>query len=350
MVYCLLCTGIFAQSSKKDTIYLTIYNTGGKYMLKRAPYGEQLPKTDSIKEMVVAVDSFTTKEVKVAKNFVPKTNAEIEKLAPSKKTKPDEPVKPSDADIAKAKTNAAKRTCFISQKDLKGKIVLIDYDKGCDQTDKCLQAQKAGAAGIVIIYDPTKKDSDDLQSEEYDNDMKIPVFAVTSKQGDSIRMHLPSRVALYIKKPKATTKTQSLMTDTTDNRQRTTDNGQRTLDNGLQTTDNGQQTSEIGVSAKDALNFQLNGGVSDNSTDSRKISVSPNPAKDFLEVRNNFDGAQSVRVTAINAGGVSVYSQLIGASSGIHKIDTSEWESGVYMIAIDKEGSLLHMEKAVVAH
>ncbi len=234
---------IFAQASKTDTIYLTVYNTGGSYMLKRAPYGEQTPKTDSVKEMVAATDSFSQKDNKVAADFKPKTNKEIELLAPTNKTKPDLRVKPTVADIAKVLANAAKRTCKISEKNLKGKIVLIDYDKGCDQTDKCVQAQKAGAAAIIVIFDVTNKVTDNLQSEEFDNEIKIPVFAVTSKQGDSIRMHLPSRVALYVKKRKVPEKTQNIT------EQPVKDIGQKTLDVG-------KTTGKDSLSKEQALSVQ----------------------------------------------------------------------------------------------
>ena len=324
----------FAQASKTDTVYLAVYNTGGSFMLKRAPYGEQTPKTDSVKEMVVTADSFVVKDNKVDASFKPKTNAEIEKLAPSTKKKPDAPVKPTDADIAKIKANAAKRTCFISEKNLKNKIVLIDYDKGCDQTDKCVQAQKAGAAAIIIIYDPTKKDDDKLQSEEFDNDIKIPVFAVTSKQGDSIRMHLPSRVALFVKKPKTTAKTQNAMIDTVKDVRRWT-------------LDNGKATAKDSASEVKALSIQ-----NDSATFSKQISITPNPASDFISVKYNFEQQQTARVTVINSAGMSMYTNLIGTAntSGTHNIDTKNWESGVFMIAIDHEGALLHLQKVAVAH
>ena len=322
------------QAAKTDTVYLTVYNSGNTFTLKRAPYGEQMPKTDSVNEMVLATDSFTVKDTKVDKTFVPKTNSEIEKLAPSNKTKPDPLVKPTDADMAKIKNNAAKRTCKISERNLKNKFVLIDYDKGCDQTDKCVQAQKAGAAAIIVIFDATKKDDDKLQSEEFDNDLKIPVFAITSKQGDSLRMHLPSRVALYVKKVKTKTQNQNLEAPPVK------DIGQNTLNVG-------KTGAKDAVSKEQALTVQ-----NDSTSFNKQIAVSPNPAKDFINVRYNFDQAQAARVTVINSAGMSVYTNLIGTTNaaGTHMIDTKNWESGVFMIAIDHEGTLLHLQKVVVAH
>ena len=325
---------VFAQATKTDTLYLAVYNTGGSFMLKRAPYGEQTPKTDSVKEMVVATDSFVVNTLKLPNGFKPKTNAEIELLAPSNKTKPDAPVKPSAADILKITANAAKRTCFISGKNLKNKIVLIDYDKGCDQTDKCVQAQKAGAAAIIVIFDPTKKITDVLQSEEFDSNIKIPVFAVTSKQGDSIRMHLPSRVALYVKKPKIPAKTQNAMIDTV-------------KDVGRWTLDNKKATAKDSASEVKALTVQ-----NDSASLSKQISISPNPASDFINVQYNFGQQQTARVTVINSIGMNVYTNLIGVtnSGGTHNIETRNWESGVYIVAVDQDGVLLHLQKVAVAH
>ena len=326
--------GFAQQATKTDTIYLAVYNSGTGFMLKRAPYGEQTPKTDSIKEMVEAKDSFIVAPNKVAADFKPKTNAEIAKLLPTSNAKPDAPKKPTDADIARVKAGAAKRTCFISEKNLKGKIVLIDYDKGCDQTDKCVQAQKAGAAAIIVIYDPMKKETDDLQSEEFDNDIKIPVFAVTSKQGDSIRMHLPSRVALYVKKRKTPEKTQNIT------EQPVKDIGQKTLNVG-------KTTGKDSLSKEQALTVQ-----NDSAGFNKQISITPNPANDFISVKYNFEQPQAARVTVINSAGMSVYTNLIGTTNanGTHNINTKNWESGVFMVAVDHEGALLHLQKVVVAH
>ncbi len=60
--------------------------------------------------MVVMADSFVIAPNKVVADFKPKTNADIAKLLPTSNTKTDAPKKPSDADIAKVKTGAAKRT------------------------------------------------------------------------------------------------------------------------------------------------------------------------------------------------------------------------------------------------
>ena len=316
---------VFAQASKTDTIYLAIYNTGNTFVLKRAPYGEQLPKTDSVKEMVVAQDSFVTKLNKIPANFVPKTFAEIEKLLPKGNAKK------TDAEVAAIKANAPKRMCTIATTNLRNKIVLIDYDKGCDQTDKCVQAQKAGAAVIIVIYDATKKDGEDLQSEEFDNDIKIPVFAVTQKQGDSIRAHLPSKVALFVRKIKTLAKTNNLAVQPTD-----------TLSNKTAST-----SSKVQNVNSSTLPVQSEADLFD-----QQFSISPNPATGYINVRCNMPEPQSARIRVISSNGELVYVKEMdaNAASGTNIIDTKNWSSGIYSIAIDHEHTMLHMEKVIVVH
>ncbi len=317
------------QATKTDSIYLTLYNTGGKYLLKRAVYGEQTPKVAIIKDMVLTKDSFVVKTTKLDAGFKPKTSAEMKVFLPTSKT-PPAPVKPAQADIDKAKNNAARRTCIISQKDLKDKIVLIDYDLYCDQSEKCLQAQKAGAAAIIVIFDATKKDNDKLESEGFDDDLKIPVYSVSTKVGDTIRAHLPSKAALWVKgsipvNPKPLI---SLPTDSTKLKK---------IDNVLVAT--ALDSNKIAVT--DAAQF-----LSTN----KNFSVSPNPANGYVTVNYSVENAASVRITLINEGGAEVYTQKNSGSSGSHTIDTKSLGVGIYLCAIDTGGTLVHMQKINIVH
>ena len=95
---------IFAQqATKTDSIYLLLYNTGGRYLLKRAVYGEQTPKTEIIKDMVLTKDSFVVKINKLDAAFKPKTNAELQALLPTSKTS-SALVKSTQADILKPRS------------------------------------------------------------------------------------------------------------------------------------------------------------------------------------------------------------------------------------------------------
>ena len=70
---------IAQQAGTKDTIRLAFYNTGSSFLLKRAPYGEKTPKTELVKEMVIAHDSFVAKPNKELVNVQRKSFADIEK-------------------------------------------------------------------------------------------------------------------------------------------------------------------------------------------------------------------------------------------------------------------------------
>ncbi len=320
---------IAQQATKTDSIYLTLYNTGGKYLLKRAVYGEQTPKVAIIKDMVLTKDSFVVKTNKLDAAFKPKTNAEMQALLPTSKT-PPAPVKPAQGDIDKAKNNAARRTCIISQKDLKDRIVLIDYDTYCDQSEKCLQAQKAGAAAIIVIFDATKKDNDKLESEGFDDNLKIPIYSVSTKVGDTIRAHLPSKAALWVKginpvnpKPLAIAPNDSTKLKKTDN--------------------------VLTAATKDSTNVAPTDAAQFLSTN-KNFSVSPNPANGYVTVNYNVENAASVRITLINEAGAEVYSQKIGADTGSHTIETKSLGQGIYLCAIDTNGTLVHMQKINIAH
>jgi hypothetical protein len=201
---------VMAQTtaSRTDTLRLSVYNTGGVYELKRAPFGEQLPQVGVIKAMVFAEDSFDVKKKEVTKTFKPEDNQQLRvrviEFKPSELNH-----RPTDAEIEKEKlerekvknSNEGKRTCQIAVLGLKDKIVLVDFDKNCDPTFKCLQAQQGGASAVIVIYDTNKKDSIAMARGRYDSQIKIPCFSITRAQGDSLRGMLPSRVALYVPQP-----------------------------------------------------------------------------------------------------------------------------------------------------
>lgn len=204
-VVCLIalafCLPLIAQSgySLADSTWLTVYNTGKRYQLKNAPFGEQKPKKGVIQQMVFAFDSITVKRNDDTKNFKPFTLEEIKaKVKAISPTHPSDPPPPLTAqDIARNAANKGKRTCEIAKMDIKGKVVLIDFDKNCDPTYKCLQAQREGAVLAIVIFDTDKKDSIAMAKGRYADSLRIPCFSMTRSQGDSVRVHLPSKVALF---------------------------------------------------------------------------------------------------------------------------------------------------------
>ena len=51
---------------------------------------------------------------------------------------------------------SGRRTCsLLFPQSVKGKMVIIETDIACDNSEKCFTAQKAGASGIIVIF-PTE--------------------------------------------------------------------------------------------------------------------------------------------------------------------------------------------------
>ena len=149
--------------------------------------------------MVFGADSITVKKNDDTKNFKPFTLAEIKlkvkALTPS--SPHAAPPRLTAQDIEWQAQNKGKRTCELSITDVKGKVVLVDFDQACDPTYKCLQAQRAGATTVIVIFDTDRKDSIAMARGRYADSLRIPCFSMIRSQGDSVRMHLPSKVALF---------------------------------------------------------------------------------------------------------------------------------------------------------
>jgi Secretion system C-terminal sorting domain/PA domain len=184
-----------------DTIYLATYNTGAQFQLKRAPFGEKKPKLDVVKPMVFAEDSIEVKKNVLAKNAKIPDIADLRIKLTENDKRGATPQPPSQIEIDKAKANKGKRTCEIYTRELDSNMALLDFDKGCDPTYKCFQAQKAGAIGVIVISDNDKKDSVALVKGKYADSLRIPCFSITRSQGESLRNILPSQVALFVPKP-----------------------------------------------------------------------------------------------------------------------------------------------------
>lgn len=201
MIALLLCVQLTAQQgyTAADSTWLSVYNTGKRYQLKNAPFGEQKPQKGLIYSMVFGTDSFTIKKTDDTKNFKPFTLAEIKTkakaISPTDYKAPPPPITPQD--LAFIEQNKGKRTCELARDDLKGKVVLIDFDKGCDPTYKCLQAQRAGAVMAIVIFDTNRKDSIAMAKGRYADSLRIPCYSMLRMQGDSVRMMLPSKVSLF---------------------------------------------------------------------------------------------------------------------------------------------------------
>ena len=184
-----------------DSTWLSVYNTGKRYQLKNAPFGETKPKKEVIFNMVFSADSIDVKNKNVSDvNARPLTLAEIKIKAKALEPNLASPARITAQEIENEKNNKGKRTCEIATKGLKGNVVLLDFDSGCDPTYKCLQAQRAGAIMAVVIHDSDKKDSIAMVRGRYADSLRISCFSITRSQGDSVRAMLPTRTGLFTPK------------------------------------------------------------------------------------------------------------------------------------------------------
>ena len=198
----LFTTALTAQSyAVADSTWLSVYNTGKRYQLKNAPFGEKNPKKEIIYNMVFSADTIEPKNKNNNDvNARPLTLAEIKLKVVALAPNLTSPRQLTAQEIENEKNNQGKRTCEIAINGLKGTVVLIDFDKNCDPTYKCLQAQRAGAIVAVVIYDTDRKDSIAMARGRYADSLRIPCFSITRSQGDSVRAMLPSRVGLFTPK------------------------------------------------------------------------------------------------------------------------------------------------------
>ena len=315
----------YAQiASRTDTLWLSVYNTGVRYELKKAPFGEQTPRIGVVKRMVFAPDTFEVKKNTLPNNFKAPTHAELTRRINDNKP-PSTPRRATEADIARVKNNAAKRSCNIAINGLKDKIVLVDFDKNCDPTFKCLQAQKAGAAAVVVIFDTNRKDSIAMVRGRYGDSLRIPCFSIIRSQGDSLRVMLPSQAS--ISKPQVRPAQSSVVNDSSSvitQQQVHTNQPEQTIT----TTD-----------------LENNVGLV-----KQGFSISPNPTRNQANIAYQFTKPTDVTIEAKVASGQVIFSRLLrGATVGNLDIQTADWANGTYFVTL-QYGKEVQTKKLVVRH
>jgi hypothetical protein len=296
-----------AQEAKapKATAYgLSVYNTGAIYALKQAPFGAPNPEAGKVQPMVCATDNITVKIKEVPNDFVPPDARELKRRADkwlqstTTKSTATEDIDPE---------YRPKRTCTIKTEGLKGNVVLIEEDKACDMTYKCLQAQRAGALQVIIIHTTNNRDSLQLAKGNYADSLRIPCFSITHSQGDSVRAMLPSYVGLFKPEPKTTV----------------------------------EDTTQAAAVIKPPLNSGK--GIA-------TLKLSPNPARDIALVEYNFTEATEVRIEAINSMGQVIFTKILrGATNGTFEINTLTWANNIYILQTHY-GKEVFQQKLVVQH
>ncbi len=317
-------------ASRTDTLWLSVYNTGARYELKKAPFGEQTPRMGVIKRMVFATDTFEVKKKNLPNNFKAPTHAELAERINENKP-PSTHHRATAADIARAKNNEAKRSCNIAISGLKDKIVLVDFDKNCDPTFKCLQAQKAGATAVIVIYDTNKKDSIAMVRGRYGDSLRIPCFSIIRAQGDSLRAMLPSQAS--ISKPQIRPNQSSMMNNDSTNIS-SFFSDKKLISDGASSDQSPNNTNLENIEGIDKQGF----------------SVSPNPTRNQANVTYQFQNPTDVTIEAKTASGQVIFSRLLsGATVGNVEIPTVDYPNGTYFVTL-QYGKEVKTKKLVVRH
>jgi Secretion system C-terminal sorting domain len=185
---------------------------------------------------------------------------------------------------------------------------LIHYDKACDMTFKCLQAQRAGAMMAIVIHPTNNPDSLMLKEGRYSDSLKIACFSITKSQGDSIRAMLPSYVGIFKPeiKPDVKDSTQMVKKD---------------------------------LIAPEVLNNNIG-----------SIAISPNPARDIVGITYLLYDVPEAKIEVVNSMGQVVHRQILrGGASGTLDMDVQRWSNGVYIVELSY-GEKVMRQKLIVQH
>jgi hypothetical protein len=166
-------TSLRAQNARDTAIQMYVNNTGVRFKLIAADFGRALTQ-DFVGTMVRSYDTVMVLKAN--------TNADSTGKKPLRYT--------------------TERRCDVLSQNVAGKIVVMELNKDCDVSQTCLNAQRAGAIGFVIIHNSNAQGNIKLPKKGlFKDSIRIPIFTVGSNVGDSITWLLPSIVGIKTKTP-----------------------------------------------------------------------------------------------------------------------------------------------------
>ncbi len=80
------------------------------------------------------------------------------------------------------------------------------------------------------------------------------------------------------------------------------------------------------------------------------VKVYPNPSRDYFQIELSLKQAKQVDVRLTDLNGRTLYEQQAAASTGMIRLATSEWGTGIYLLSIHQNGQLIHSEKVAIQH
>ena len=305
----------YAQTAKKDTVVLSVYNNNQRYMLYPMPFGKDKPDKDFTAEMVVALDTINVLQTATRK----------------------------DSSGRYPKRWMTQRKCGKLPTNVKDKVAILYLNKDCDISTQILNAQQAGAIAVILIHSTDNRDSVTLPKKSatirYDNDIKvnIPCFTVRKGIGEKLTQMLPSLVG--IQRPKtAIDSTQALQASNP------------LIPNPLQTV-NKETVKPTGVEAAATSNIAAGeGSTKGYSTEKIGWDLSPNPASQEATLHYNFTNAGHLTIEVFNEAGQLVTNyNLPDNPTGTLNMDVSSWVTGIYSVRL-VNGDLKEVKRLVVQH
>ena len=310
-----IATTTYAQSVKKDTVVLSVYNNNQRYMLYPMPFGKDKPDKDFTAEMVVALDTITVLQTATQK----------------------------DSSGRYPKRWMTQRKCGKLPTNVKDKVAILYLNIGCDISTQVLNAQDAGALAVILIHSTDSRDSVTLPKKSasirYDNDskVKIPCFTVRLGIGEKLTQMLPSLVG--IQRPKAAIdSTQALQASNP------------LITNPLQMV-NKETANPTGTDVSATPTIAAGEG-STNGYSTEKIGwdLSPNPASQEATRHYNFTQAAPLSIEVFNEAGQLVTNyNLPDNPTGTLNMDVSSWVTGIYSVRLVK-GDMKEVKLLVVQH
>lgn len=296
---------LLAQSQKKDTVVLSVYNNNQRFMLYPMPFGKDKPDKDFTAEMVLALDT-----------------VHILRDSPKKDTTGKFP-----------KRWQTERSCTKTYTNIKDKVALIYMNKDCDLSTQVLNAQNAGAAAVIMIHLTDNKDSVTLPKKsgkiKYENDskVKIPCFTVRKGIGERLTQMLPSLVGIQRPKVAGNVQTAQIPTQVLDSLRKV-------------------QSAQADSIAKAEYEKYL----ASQAFKEKGWAVSPNPADSEVFIHYNLERKATIHIEVSNEVGqlVTTY-QLPDTQTGQLRIDVSQWQTGAYNVALSS-GSLRQVKRLIVVH
>lgn len=302
-------TTVLAQSTKKDTTVLSLYNNNQRYVLYPMPFGKDRPDKDFVAEMVFAIDT-----IHVLKDDTKRDSME-----------------------RFPKKWFMERSCGKVPKNVKGKVALLNFNAACDVSTQVYNAQEAGALAVIVIHDTNSKDSVVLPKKsatvKYDNDskVKIPCFTVRKEIGMTLLQMSPSLAG--IKRPKDTVGTTLAL---------------QTVNNPILPVAQELLQKERKDSTAKAEQEKIN--LAHPAFDQMGWEMAPNPVSHEVILRYNFTQISTLNIEIFNeVGQILTTYNLPDTQSGKLTIDVSAWQSGAYSVSL-VSGSMREVKRLVVTH